>query len=118
MNDEGPRRFYSYRGDAYYVLVRSTGIIMVEAPEDNNGKESVLRLFVSVAEAARYRDSEVGRNVAIRSVTLVHLWSLLERINSLSLAQFKAPVSIVVSGFTDEGPVSYSVLHSVYNEKC
>jgi hypothetical protein len=89
----------------FYVLVRSTGILVVEAP-GGDPPETMLRIFYSLQDANRYKAvSASPRETKVMRTTLIDLWALLPNINSLSQTQFQAPVSVVISGMPAQGRV-------------
>lgn len=112
MIPEWLKRLYSHRGD-FYALVGPGAIIMLDAR--GGSKETVLRLFLSPHEAERYRDAAELHDARVTKMTLVGLWSLLPRIDSLSIRQHRRPVRIEVSTFDSAGAVrAVDVFHSTY----
>ncbi len=115
------RTLYEHRGD-YYVLVLPGAIFLVDSPPElerlygiENAKEAVLRLFVNPRDAERFRDLNGNHDAHIARVTLVGLFNMLPRINSLSEKQFNAPVRIDVTTLdSDNYPRAIDTLHSTY----
>jgi hypothetical protein len=115
MNEDELFRLYQHQGE-YYVLIRSVGTMVVEGPEEGNGKESTLRLFINLADAIKYKDQDQkGPETRVHKTTLVGLWNILDRVNNLSLRQFKVPVRVDASAFDRNGVlISVDTFHSTY----
>ena len=114
--DDALTRLYQHTGE-FFIVVRPDGIIVVEPPDEDVGRESVLRVFMTVAEAIAYKDQEPEASItSVRRTTIVGLWSLLPDINNLSLKQYGVPVRVDVSICTkNSNVVSIDTLHSVYS---
>lgn len=114
--EDGLRRLYEHTGE-FFMIIRPNGIIVVEDPDDGNGKEAVLRLFMTPHEAIAYKDQEGFHPevTSVRRTTLTGLWSLLPRIDNLTKAQFQAPVRVDVSVFSEDGVFTIDTLHSSYS---
>ncbi len=112
------RKFYEH-GNDFFILIRENGIILVEGPEEHareGPRETLLRLFLNVDDATRYRDRSNYRDeTRVMKITLVGLWNLLSRIDALSMSQFDAPIRIEVAYMPDGKDVQcVDTLHSIY----
>lgn len=120
MNEEILRKFYQQGcyGNGFYILVRSAGILVVEGPEEvkrEGPPETLLRLFMSTADAIRYRERSSHRDdTRVMAITLPGLWALLPRIDSLSQKQFNAPLRVEVAYVPDDRVITVDTLHSIY----
>jgi hypothetical protein len=115
------KKLYHHQGD-YFMLVKPGAIILCDPPADldrvygiKKAKESVVRVFLSVQDAEAFRDRNGNDDARITRTTLVGLFNLIPRIDSLSKRQYKAPVRIEVTVMDSEGcPRSIDTLHSTY----
>jgi hypothetical protein len=114
------RRFYGHEGN-YFMLVRPGALVFTENSSTqkkfgaSDPKESLLRLFMRAGEAEHYRNLVELDDARVMKTTLVGVWNIKERINSLSMRQHKLPVRIevcVIDGAGDPRPVD--TLSSIY----
>lgn len=122
--DDALRRFYEH-GNNFYLLVRDNGVIVVEGPDEHDSDgppETLLRLFMNVEDATRYRDrdrSSKRLETEIMKITLVGLWGILPKLDSLSMSNFNAPIRIEVACMPHGEDVTYvDTLHSIYELPC
>jgi hypothetical protein len=103
--------FVSHRNVELFLLLRNNGIVVVEPPE--GGKESVLRVFMTSADALFYREQDTRPNeTLVRRTKLADLWSILGDINSNSLTRFGVPVRVELSGYHDGEVGTIEILHT------
>jgi len=114
LMEDGLRRLYEHTGE-FFMVVRPNGIIVVEDPD--GGREAVLRLFMTPHEAIAYKEQQgiYPEVTSVRRTTLVGLWTLLPRIDSLTKAQFRAPVRVDISVFSEDRVFTVDTLHSSYS---
>ncbi len=109
--------------DDFYMLVLPGAIILCDPPAElerlygiKNAKESVVRLFTTPRDAERFRDVAGEHEARIMKTTLVGLFAMIPRINSLSKAKFKVPVRIEVTTLDSENfPRTVDTLHSTFS---
>lgn len=111
------KSFFAYQGE-YFMIVQSNGIIVVECDKEDDERlahpEAILRLFMTARDAAMYKDRSDNADTRVGKVSLIGLWSLLERIDKLSMKQFKRPVRVEVAAMNGTSLVTVDVLHSIY----
>lgn len=110
------RRLYKNEGE-FFLLIRPTAVFIVEAPNQRQvSRESTLHLFTNTADITSYRRQAGHTDTEARKVTLESLWGLLDQINNLSIAQFKAPVRVCVATVDGSGnPIVLDTLHSAFS---
>lgn len=124
MNTETSlRNFYDYSGEMFAV-VRADGIFLVQGPEDQErltgdaARETQLCVFTDVEQASRYMELCPAEDSYVIQISLERLWTMLERINSLSMVMFKLPVRIDVAILRGDKLVVVDTLHSTFMASC
>jgi hypothetical protein len=115
------RNLYAHQGD-FYMLVLPGAIVLCDPPKElerlydiKGAKESVVRLFTSAAEADRFRDGIGNLDARVMKTTLVGFFSMIPRINSLSMRQYKVPVRVEICTLDSEScPRAIDTIHSTY----
>lgn len=98
----------------YFLLMhgeKTARTVILEGPDDGNGKESLLRVFRTREECIRYRDSD-NTKADIIEADLSVLWGYIKSIDQLSYASFKKPLRIEESQFVNGRLKTMRVLRS------
>lgn len=107
------KALYSHQGPLF-MLVLPGAIVLCDPPAEGSN-ESIVHLFMSAGEAEAYRTITGNHEARIMKTTLVGLFDMIKRIDSLSKKQFKVPVRIVVTTLDSYGePRVIDTLHSTY----
>lgn len=104
--------FGSHQDSEFFLLLRTNGIVVIEPPA--GGRESILRIFMTSADALFYREDTRPNNTIVRRTSLPDLWSLLGHINISSLQQYLVPVRVELSHYRNGEVEAVEILHSVF----
>lgn len=105
--------FGSHQDSEFFLLLRTNGIVVIEPPA--GGRESILRIFMTSADALFYREQDTRpNNTIVRRTSLPDLWSLLGHINISSLQQYLVPVRVELSHYRNGEAEAVEILHSVF----